>query len=316
MLRFSTYVGPVAGGKRGLAPSHAALTLLNTLFREVPVPFFHILLVVATTIVLPRATLAEPPVRDHTIGLEDYFTLGVVGDVVMSPDSKHAAYTETRWAPPAEKRNTDLWVVDCKTHVVNRLTFDPASDSSPRWSPNGKWIYFRSARKRAGEKSPPLNGKAQVWRVPADGSSGPTAVTRVERGVQQFELSWDGGGLYYTTISKHVDTAWKTLRNRYDELDYGHGVVNHSQVWRLDLQSWRADKLVDDRRVIMSFAVSPSEKRIAMITTPTEALISFEGWSRVDVWDADSRQITSLPDKMWRTDAPSPHGWIDPPLAA
>ena len=189
MFRFSTYVGLLACGKRGLAPSQVALGIRIRAFREVPVPFFHSLLFVAATIVLPLATLAEPPVRDHTIALEDYFTLGVVGDVSMSPDSKHAAYTETRWAPPAEKRNTDLWVVDCKTHVVNRLTFDPASDSSPRWSPNGKWIYFRSARKRAGEKSPPLNGKAQVWRVAADGSSAPTAVTRVERGVQQFELS-------------------------------------------------------------------------------------------------------------------------------
>lgn len=250
---------------------------------------------------------------DHAITIEDYFTLGVINDVAMSPDGKQAAYTEVRWEPPAEKRNTDLWVVEYKTHRVRRLTFDSAADLSPQWSPDGKWVYFLSARNTSGEKEPPHDGKRQVWRVGADGGSGPMAVTRVAGGVQQFDLGRDGSKLYYTVAKRHVDEEWGDLRNRYEDLEYGHGVVKFSQVWRLDLQSWRAEKLVEDQRVIVSFAVSPSEKRIAMITTPTEALISFEGWSRVDVWDADTGRVTALPDKMWRADGPSPYGWIESP---
>ena len=91
--------------------------------------------------------------------------------------------------------------------------------------------------------------------------------------------------------------SWKELRDKYKDLKYGHGVNTFSQLWKLDLQSWRSKKLVDDKRMIRAFAVTADESRIAMITTPTDQLISHEGRSRVDVFDAATETITSLQDK-------------------
>ena len=51
-----------------------------------------------------------------------------------------------------------------------------------------------------------------------------------------------------------------------------------------------------------------------MITTPTEELITNEGWSRVDIYDAASGRITTLEDRLWREEAPSPYGWIVSPV--
>ncbi|MCP4590622.1 MAG: S9 family peptidase [bacterium] len=252
------------------------------------------------------------PVRSHDITSEDYFTIGVVADCVVSPDGKYVAYTESRWEPPNERRNLDLWVVEVKKQTVRRLTFDDAADRGPKWAPDNTWIYFTSSRKRPGADQPPYDGEKQVWRVRVDGGE-PFPVTRVDDGIDGYDLSTDGRTIYYTVGQEDVNDEWKDLRKEYRDIEYGHGVVELSQLWKLDLVSWRAEKLVDEKRVIGSFAVSPDQRRIAMITTPNELLITNEGQSRVDVYDTRNETVTTLPDATWREQAPSPYGWIGAP---
>jgi dipeptidyl aminopeptidase/acylaminoacyl peptidase len=82
-------------------------------------------------------------------------------------------------------------------------------------------------------------------------------------------------------------------------------------VWKLDLENWRAEKLVDEKRVIHDMAVSPDQKRIAVLTTPDESLLTKEGWSRLDVYDASTKEVSILTEDGWRKDHPSPYGWLD-----
>ncbi len=260
---------------------------------------------------------AGPPSRTHDITVEDYFTLAVAGEAVIAPDGRFVAYTDARWDEALDGRNTDLWVVSTEaqggSHPRRRLTFDDAADESPAWSADGRWVYFTSSRKAGDGDKPPFNGKAQVWRVPAEG--GPEApVTREKEGIDAFEISRDGRTLYYTVGHEVVEEGpFKELREKFDTVTYGHGTVTTSQLWKLDLESWRAEKLIDSKRVVVEFAVSPDQNRIAMIRRPDDTLLSGEGWSTVDVWDASTGTISTLPDAMWRQQAPSPYGWLVAP---
>src|SRR5262249_42928757 len=38
---------------------------------------------------------------------------------------------------------------------------------------------------------------------------------------------------------------------------------------------------------------------------------TFEGQSRVDVLDTATGKTTTLPDRLWRADAPSPYAWLE-----
>ncbi len=252
--------------------------------------------------------LAGPPERTHDVEPDDYFGLATITSCAVSPQGDHVAYTEMRWVEALDGRNTDLWVVDCATKARRRLTFDKAADGGPAWSPDGKYIYFTSARKRAGEKNPPHNGKKQVWRVSRDGGE-PLAVTRVEGGIGFYELGKDGISLYYTVTDEHFDDDFKKLRKKNKHLEYGHGVTDFSQVWKLDLESWRAEKIIDEKRAIKSMTVRADQKRIAMITAPDNEMITNEGWSRVDVYDATTEKISIVTGDGWRNEHPSPYGW-------
>jgi dipeptidyl aminopeptidase/acylaminoacyl peptidase len=253
---------------------------------------------------------AEPLRRDHDITIDDYFTQATLFSASISPDGKLVAYTDGRWQESTDDRKIDLWVVDTKGERSRRLTFDRANDRSPAWSPDSRWIYFLGNRKREGEKRPPYDGKPQVWRISPDGGE-PQAVTRVEGGVGLFNLARDGRSLIYTTETEVVETEWKALRERFRDIRYGHGVVKLSQVWRLDLDSWRTERLPIDQRNVRDLALAPDGQQLALITTPDETVISFEGKSKVEIYDAKTRKVATIPDKLWRDDAPSPYGWLE-----
>lgn len=268
----------------------------------------------ALILVLCLAGVARPdaPLRDHQITVDDYFTLDIIEDAVASPDGRHVAYVQRRWDKEADGRNADIWVADLETRESWRVTFDKANDTSPQWAPDGQHLYFASARKRGDDKDPPYNGKTQVWVTsPHGGEAMP--VTRLADGIDAYQLSKDGKALLYTQSREEADEEWKSLRETHKDIEYGHGKRNVSTLWRLDLRSWRADKLVDEKRYIRYFAVSPKARRIAMITGPDDRLITHEGRSRVDVYDVGTRTVSTLPDELWREQAPSPYGWLENP---
>ena len=70
--------------------------------------------------------------------------LQTVGDpdtyasVALSPDGRRAAVGML----DADGRNSDMWLLDLLRGSKSRLTFDPKSDGSPIWSPDGTQLVF------------------------------------------------------------------------------------------------------------------------------------------------------------------------------
>ena len=252
---------------------------------------------------------AAEPERTHDLTPEDYFTQGFIYDCALSPDGEYVAFTDLRWDLEADTRHTDLWIVNRRTGKMQRKTFHPGGDGHPIWGADSRSVYFTSSRGEA-DGQPPLNKKTQVWKVTVDEGQ-PVPVTRFKDGVEDFALSRDGGTLYYIKSSEQVEDPWKDLKEEFDDLEYGKGIMNYSELWALDLETWRTEMLIDEDRVIREFAVAPGGGKIAMITTPNEELIANEGLSRVDVWDRETGEVFIVPDGLWRDQAPSPYGWLE-----
>jgi dipeptidyl aminopeptidase/acylaminoacyl peptidase len=93
--------------------------------------------------------------RDLTPG--DYeappFSLGGQDDYAFSPDGQEVCYTSNHDKNLAASTNNDLWLVSVNGGAAKNITADnPASDSSPLYSPDGKYIAYR-AQQRPGDES-------------------------------------------------------------------------------------------------------------------------------------------------------------------
>jgi dipeptidyl aminopeptidase/acylaminoacyl peptidase len=101
--------------------------------------------------------------RDLTPGDYDAppFSLGGQDDYAFSPDGQEICYTSNHDKVEATSTNNDLWIVPVNVGaaasaarpVAKNITADnPASDSTPLYSPDGKYIAYR-AQQRPGYES-------------------------------------------------------------------------------------------------------------------------------------------------------------------
>lgn len=251
--------------------------------------------------------------ESNPVTADDYFSLSYVSSCSTSPSGHYTAWTEGRWDKDLDRRNYDIWI--SPTHGERnpaRITFDEANDGSLQWGESDEWLYFSSRRGSKGETLP-RNGKKQIWRIKPNGTQ-LMAVTRLESGVIDWTLSDDGKSVYYTLDDEtQVDDDWKQLRKDHDDIEYGHGIVDYSELWKLDLRSWKHELIWDEDRVIQYFSPSPSEETIAIITTPDNRLITNEGLSTIGIYDVDTQETTLLDDTLWREETASPYGWIESP---
>lgn len=248
--------------------------------------------------------------RTHDITPDDYFTLAAITEIALSPDGKQVAFGLGTWDKADDSRKGDLWVVatDGKGKPT-RLTFDRASDRHLRWSADGKSIYFLGNRKQGTDAKAPYDGKTQVWRINANGGE-PKAMTREAGGVASFDYAPQVDALFLQLDSTETDDdTFAKLRAKFGKLDYGHGKRKVSEIHKLDLTTWRMDKLVADKRYIREFAVTRDGKRIAMISAYDDSVVRSEGESRVDIWEGG--KIVTPPTDVYRKNAATPHAWLE-----
>ncbi len=69
-----------------------------------------------------------------------------MGDPHCSPDAKWVAYTVTSVDVAGDKRDTDVWMASTDGKQNMRVTTSAESESSPKWSPDGKYLSFLSSR--------------------------------------------------------------------------------------------------------------------------------------------------------------------------
>ena len=67
---------------------------------------------------------------------------GPYGTPHVSPDGTKVAVVP-RVDLLQKQPNQDVWIVDLLKSTSTRLTFDPASDFQPIWSPDGKWVAWQ-----------------------------------------------------------------------------------------------------------------------------------------------------------------------------
>ncbi len=91
---------------------------------------------------------------------DDLYAIAWLGECDISPDGSRVAVAVTRLDRESDTYTSAIWVVDTASGEPRQFTAGVKRDSSPRWSPDGRWLAFLSER---GEDKP------QLAVMPADG---------------------------------------------------------------------------------------------------------------------------------------------------
>jgi dipeptidyl aminopeptidase/acylaminoacyl peptidase len=117
---------------------------------------------------------------------EDVYALTSVGDPRISPDGTLVAYI-VNWIDREENGyRSAVWVAPLDgSEEPTQLTSATRSDSSPRWSPDGRWLAFVSNRDGETETA-----HGELYVLPANGGE-PRRLTQGKEGVESIAWSPD-----------------------------------------------------------------------------------------------------------------------------
>ena len=115
--------------------------------------------------------------------------------LALSPDERRVAVGLATGSP----LNRDIWIIDIARNVPSRWTFDPGTDESPVWSPDGTRIAFQ--RQRSGK----VSLRQQLITRTADESllDDPSSLQ-----IAPSDWSRDGRFIAYTSTSSGSSDVW------------------------------------------------------------------------------------------------------------
>ena len=225
----------------------------------------HIIRFVVAALILTVPLTAQ---TKRPLKVDDVYNIREVRDPQRSPDGKWVAYTVTTAIKDTDKNNTDVWMVswDGSQHV--QVTSTPEGESSPRWSPDNKYLSFISSR--MGAKT------GQVWLLNRAGGEA-TKITDVKGGVSDHAWSPDSKGLVLVVndpdpADKDADdpanekkTPKPIVIDRYRFKADGDGFLRggRSHLYLFDIDTKKPEILTPGAFEESSPAWSPDGKQIA-----------------------------------------------------
>ena len=228
-------------------------------------------------VVLPTGRAQKPPLT-----LDEFFNAVDIRCVQISPDGR-AVVIETRRADWSAKRfRNDLWLYRDDNGGSQVQLSQSGRDSSPQWSPDGRWVAFLSNRER---------DVAQVFAISASGGDA-FPVTFGDEEVHAFAWSADSRRLYFATrtpLTKAQKDAyaeeWKDVI-RFREAERG------DTLFSIDLASLvpksgthhghptevpAPEKLTTSPYRVSQMAVSPDGRLLAIATdSPSHRMDTYE----------------------------------------
>src|SRR3989442_8262519 len=135
------------------------------------------LVIVSLAVAVSGQTARRPLKVDDLARFRD------VRDPQLSPDGQWIAYGGSSVDTKDDKSNTHIWMVGYDGKNDRQITFSQDSESSPRWSPDGKYLSFTSSRPGKAKGS-------QVWLLDRSGGEA-YQLTELKGRLQSYEWAPD-----------------------------------------------------------------------------------------------------------------------------
>lgn len=186
------------------------------------------------------------------ITAEDLYKIELISKPRISPDGKWVVYGKKRVQQKTEKKFANLWLAPTDGGKAFQFTSGNQTDSSARFSPDGKTIAFISDRE---DKEKP----AQIYLIPVNGGEA-RKLTEIQGEIRSMEWGPDGKTLLLTVrkfdpdeLERIKDEQKKKLgvvcreysRVFYKFDGYGYLPKEREHIWTVDAKTGKAAQITD-----------------------------------------------------------------------
>ena len=125
------------------------------------------------------------------------FSLGGPDDYAISPDGREVCFSMNQDEIPAAGTNNDLFVVPIEGGTSHKITGNPGADNSPQYSPDGKYLAYRS-QPRGGYES-------DKWRlIVLERATGKLTLPTdaIDRAINSFTWAPDSKRIFFEAVDR------------------------------------------------------------------------------------------------------------------
>jgi dipeptidyl aminopeptidase/acylaminoacyl peptidase len=240
------------------------------LLNRLPGPTRRVTIAALIAVLAPGSVLAQDGER-WPFQPEDVHRILSVGDIDVSPDGEWVAYSVGSTNVEEDTTSSDLYMVNLDGSSRIQLTHTKDSgESHPRFSPDGKFLAFISARSDgSSENGDDPAAKSQVWLLNRAGGEA-HRLTEMPGGVSEFEWSPDSTQLVLVSMDPEDDPA------EDEENKPSHDTPKPIVIDRYQFKQDRIGYLVDRYRRLYVFDI---EIRKATLLTPGPYNSGQPAWS-------------------------------------
>jgi dipeptidyl aminopeptidase/acylaminoacyl peptidase len=212
--------------------------------------------------VQPLSILAQkPPTQPRPITVDDLFQVREVSDPQLSPDAQSVAYTVKTLLLKEDKSEERIWTVPTSAPSADAIpmTAEGVSSSHPRWSPDGKYLAFLSARNE---------GKTQVWLLNRSGGEA-QRLTDTPQDVDDFAWSPDSSRLVVVLRDpSEEELAAAKTKDKEKDAEAREKKPKTKKPWVIDRLQFKHDEVgYLDRRRAHLYILDVATKNLAQVTS-------------------------------------------------